>query len=340
MPMNDLYSLESSPPSAQQAHRSTWCPHPTKEIVPTTGSDIKLEPPSAVKLPVTGSLDSATGLKVPTRSDEENAEIPGLLFMGGDHVISRDMSQTSTSSLNLVVMDDVFFTPTPERGAQGHCDAEGLSNSEREGVVEADNLSSISKPPILSQEAPQKPAVRFASTPPRSHPGPLSSKASAGSTEKSATSFEYQCPAPTTAVLLDSWGPVTTEYRDPHYSNPEDVPEHGRTVGDLYFHLEGGDGLPLKEWRGTDEESPSRLGTPDSASGDAEETQSSIDTTGITGWEYASAPPGRQAILRWLRYSKDREEAEKKRRAKRSQVGCLRVSHQALLNRYSLKGQH
>lgn len=316
--MDDLYSLSSSPQSPEQPHRSAYLAEENMAIVP---NGIKLEPPSTVTLPPTGPLDSANAPGLLVGSDEENEEIPGLLFMGGNDVISGEMSQASASSMNLVVMDDLFFTPTPDQ--THHVEEEEPPKSRLEGVVGADNLSFIQRLDIPS-EAPRKAAVRFTSTSPASQLRPLSNKAVAFDTEKSMNAFEYRFQPPTTTVLLDSWGPMTTEYRDPHYSNPEDVPEHGRSVGDLYFHVTGGDGLQREEWRDADEDSPSPQGRPNSADDEVKEVPSpSGATTCITGWEYAGAPPGRREVLRWLRRSKDQGQAEKRARAKHSQVWSL-----------------
>lgn len=254
-------------------------------------------------------------LSTSPRGHVDNERIPGLLFQNEGHS-NQGLSQVSTSSTNLVVMDDVFFTPTPD-----HNPLSTLSDDE--GPVKSNGNtmhnqydSTISALPGIPGHSPRRPAVHFASGRTSQTVHRRGIKKSPSKTDSPQTAVEYVLGPPTTKDLLNSWGAITTQYRDPHYSNPEDVPENGRVIGGLYFHLEGGDGFgPLSEWKqetSLDQEFTELL--------DTEDDTSFIEADHITGWEYASVPPSRRETLRWLRRSAQQEEMEKRRRARRSQA--------------------
>lgn len=106
------------------------------------------------------------------------------------------------------------------------------------------------------------------------------------------TSFTYDIPPPSTRELLGSLealGVPQKIYRDPFYSNEEDVPDFAREYAGLVYQLKGGDGVGnLEEWENTS--GIQSLPVSDKLHG-----------RDVHGWEYAGLPPGQNEVKRWLR---------------------------------------
>ena len=132
--------------------------------------------------------------------------------------------------------------------------------------------------------------------------------------------YRYALPPPTTAALLasvDEYGIPSKVYRSPYYSKAGDAPERPREYAGLVFHLKGGAGLDtLEEWAGS---------TPDDI-GHVGKGKRRLDPTGVTGWEYASAPPSAREVRRWLQSPVGRKTVGPERPKRPSQV-CLCLSH-------------
>lgn len=106
--------------------------------------------------------------------------------------------------------------------------------------------------------------------------------------------YRYALPPPTTPALLASvaeYGIPNKIYPSPHYSKASDAPERPREYAGLVFHLKGGMGLDtLEEWAGSTLDNIGYVG----------KGKRRLDPTGVTGWEYASAPPSAREVRRWL----------------------------------------
>lgn len=318
--MHNLYEMDNtagSPSSALPHHRSNG-KSPVdafhQDHVSTAPNEIKHETPSG--LLAIGVSPSSFNRKSVTDGNKEG--FPVLLFQNGDHPKAKSHSQHSTGPTALVVMEDIFFTPTPDH--QGRDEQIGSKTPVREDITMARHKPDVSPPSFDTSQSPlRKSGVRFASTTALQHQD--RHKINPTSAKKQPLAWEYVIGAPTTKSILDSWGPITTRYRDPHYSNPEDVPEHGRFVGDLLFHLEGGDGFgPLEEWTHQDDDP-----VPDPQSAEVmnmggAEFEISTDAGYIAGWEYASMPPSRRVVIQWLQRVAHQEALENSQRAKRSQI--------------------
>ncbi|KAH9944384.1 uncharacterized protein BXZ73DRAFT_87292 [Epithele typhae] len=110
--------------------------------------------------------------------------------------------------------------------------------------------------------------------------------------------FQFARSPPTTAELLgstDRYNIPSKVYRDPWYSKESDAPDKPREFAGLVFHLKGGEGVAnLEEWQAT-------LGS---------ESKSSLSHTlshrGVSGWEFAGAPPSVRQVRKWLQEDKVR----------------------------------
>jgi len=107
-------------------------------------------------------------------------------------------------------------------------------------------------------------------------------------------------PPPASELLssLESHGLPSKVYQDPHYSKAEDVPERPWEFAGLVYHLKKGDGLSVfQEWE------PSSAVEPLQKNGLSEDRnvfEDWFDRTGVSGWEYASAPPSVREVRKWL----------------------------------------
>ncbi|GLB36160.1 putative DNA polymerase type-B family protein [Lyophyllum shimeji] len=104
--------------------------------------------------------------------------------------------------------------------------------------------------------------------------------------------YEYAIAPPAASDLLnslDDYDLPSRIYRPPYYSVASDVPGRPREYGGLLFHLKGGDGIThLDAWA-------------DSVQANVQpERPFPLLSTGIGGWEYASAPPSVREVKRWL----------------------------------------
>ncbi len=104
--------------------------------------------------------------------------------------------------------------------------------------------------------------------------------------------YTYAATPPSVSELLSSLqahGIPTKIYQDPWYSIESDAPEHPREYAGLVYHLKGGTGTSiLKEWSSTE---------------DTTQKDIKLHPDGISGWEYASAPPSAKAVRRWLEFN-------------------------------------
>ncbi|PSS37734.1 hypothetical protein PHLCEN_2v427 [Hermanssonia centrifuga] len=105
--------------------------------------------------------------------------------------------------------------------------------------------------------------------------------------------YTYAATPPSVSELLSSLqahGIPTKIYQDPWYSIESDAPEHPREYAGLVYHLKGGTGTSiLKEWSSTE---------------DTTQKDIKLHPDGISGWEYASAPPSTKEVRRWLEFNK------------------------------------
>ncbi|KAF8516147.1 hypothetical protein BU17DRAFT_92979 [Hysterangium stoloniferum] len=104
----------------------------------------------------------------------------------------------------------------------------------------------------------------------------------------------YALSPPSTSSLLNSipaYDMVHKEYRDPYYSQSEDLPERPREYAGLVFDLTRGTGTTfLPPW----------------ASEEADNVKTELlGDEGVTGWEYAGWPPNRQRVVQWLRDNRE-----------------------------------
>lgn len=101
--------------------------------------------------------------------------------------------------------------------------------------------------------------------------------------------YEYRQPPPTTSELLttlDVYDVPSMVYQAPFYSNEEDAPEHPREYAGLLYHLKGGTGIGiLEDWVGHTQSNVA---------------DTSFDSSGIYGWEYAATPPSVRQTKVWL----------------------------------------
>ncbi|KAI8995628.1 hypothetical protein BD414DRAFT_513374 [Trametes punicea] len=137
--------------------------------------------------------------------------------------------------------------------------------------------------------------------------------------------YVYTCPPPTSVELVgstDQVGIPSKIYRDPYYSKESDAPERPREYAGLVFHLKGSDGTAnLEEWRSEGDAPPL-----------SSHPSGMLDSTGITGWEYASAPPSVKQARKWLKEQASRREAQAIRAKDSSQI-----DGPTQLNPYGLK---
>ncbi|EPQ60815.1 DNA/RNA polymerase, partial [Gloeophyllum trabeum ATCC 11539] len=103
-------------------------------------------------------------------------------------------------------------------------------------------------------------------------------------------------PPPSASTLLstlDNYGLPAKIYRDPYYSNEADVPEKPREYAGLVYHLKGGEDVAnLEEWQ---------CGSSCDYPGLQKSDMPQFDRMGVGGWEYASSPPSRREVEKWLR---------------------------------------
>lgn len=202
-------------------------------------------------------------------------------------------------------IDDLFFTPrikVPES-----------SSSQLARVNHESMQEELSSPSAVPEESIPQRRIRFGST-------LDTSKRIAIDSERSHSTYEYNLPAPSREALISALDPLGLPfklYRDPYYSNPEDVPERGREFGGLYFELQGGQGYgPLEEWH----EGTFGQNSSPAAFGGVAETKPPFEASGVFGWEFASAPPSKREIVRWLSEKKSDEASQLQRRKKQSQI--------------------
>jgi len=107
-------------------------------------------------------------------------------------------------------------------------------------------------------------------------------------------------PPPASELLssLESHGLPSRIYQDPYYSKAEDVPERPWEFAGLVYRLKKGDGLSvLEEWEPSSAVEPLQKNP---LSEDRNVFEDRFDRTGVSGWEYASAPPSVREVRKWL----------------------------------------
>ena len=121
----------------------------------------------------------------------------------------------------------------------------------------------------------------------------------------STRSVIYARPPPRASTLLDSIaeGTLYKEYRDPYYSVSDDLPERPRQYAGLVFDLTRGSGAAyLPPWN--IEENKAVKVEP-------------LQPEGVGGWEYASWPPSKKRIIKWLDEQRGSKEQPTEKRTKR-----------------------
>ncbi|KAG8828876.1 DNA polymerase zeta [Serendipita sp. 401] len=257
------------------------------------------------------TLEGIVGIRESKAPLSSNQSYPGLPLHTHANSNPLDEYPTSPKTKSIVSgmleapqpppieIEDMFFTPKTKNEAE----------NQNQGTNTDDSYSSalrIAKPK----------GVRFAN-----YQEPNSSKPSKV-VHNENTSFEYSNPPPSTDTLLSGMerlGIPYKDYRDPFYSKLQDIPEHRREFGGLRFHLRRGE---LNEWDDEPSRASSRESTPvsDGSSHNRESPEPSLIGTGVTGWEFASAPPSKRNVLNWLDTTWRSSASEKQRRAKQSQL--------------------
>ncbi|KAG8822408.1 DNA polymerase zeta, partial [Serendipita sp. 399] len=214
-------------------------------------------------------------------------------------VATRKAEQSSQQPIEI---EDVFFSPTIMNGPE---------NDQNQNMA---SLQLKSPADALRITVPKE--VRFADSL-ETHASDYWDKSKRGQ-----SAFEYAEPPPPTDSLLASMndlGIPFKEYRDPFYSKLQDIPEHAREFGGLRFQLYGEE---LNEWDNESSHSLSRESTPFSngSSENRDTPEPSLVGEGVTGWEFASAPPPKRKVLEWLNITWKADLMEKQRRAKQSQL--------------------
>ncbi|KAI0068183.1 hypothetical protein BV25DRAFT_1793280 [Artomyces pyxidatus] len=165
--------------------------------------------------------------------------------------------------------------------------------------------------PVQSGSAPALSATRYAF-------GAQSPRVFSSLARKGLKNLYSYAPSPPSVshVLstIGDYGVPDKVYRDPHYSVEADAPERPWEFAGLVYHLKGGDGLSiLEDWKdGKSGDGPS--------SEDRNVFQDQFDTIGVGGWEFASSPPSRREVCRWLNSDKGKAMGRRSKPHSRSQL--------------------
>jgi DNA polymerase zeta len=140
--------------------------------------------------------------------------------------------------------------------------------------------------------------------------------------------YVYAIPPPCVSELAGSLDQFTIPnkiYRDAYYSNESDAQDKPREYAGLLYHLDGGNGLStLDEWDGVQ----SHAVNASSKTSRKGKTITRCVKTTSGGWEYASSPPNRSEVKKWL--TTDAGQRLLKKSKIPSQVGCLNTSNHNL----------
>ncbi|KAF9453810.1 DNA/RNA polymerase [Macrolepiota fuliginosa MF-IS2] len=124
--------------------------------------------------------------------------------------------------------------------------------------------------------------------------------------------YTYARVPPITTDLiagLESLGLPRKTYRSPFYSNEGDVPERPREFAGLVYNLKGGKGILSADEFVVAPRDP------------ADETLDAKPQFHVqTGWEYASLPPSRRAMKRWLLHERHLRKQSVLQKERRSQI--------------------
>lgn len=91
---------------------------------------------------------------------------------------------------------------------------------------------------------------------------------------------------------IESFGRAKVIYKDPHYSNPTDVPRRDREYGGKRFRLRGTTLRYLPDFRHHSSGTSSRSACPEPAQ--------KFARTSVQTWEFSAAPPSRRDAMAWL----------------------------------------
>lgn len=219
-----------------------------------------------------------------------------------------------------VEIEDVFFTPKPkeEKSSQNwNSDSPPEREKFMKGSTPRDMLS------FFGHSSPNS-SISLSAKP----------RISTTKSGQSSFGFEYVLPPPSKeeiASTLETLGIPYMVYKDPYYSNLEDVPEQGWEFGGLYFELQGGDGYgPREEWHenGVVDEVAQDHPEVVNASLSAQIFKEVMDVKDVPGWEFSGIPPSRRQVIKWVADLRDRESSQKRKR-KKSQV-CPLLSPESL----------
>jgi DNA polymerase zeta len=256
----------------------------------------------------------------------DDEAIPGFSF--SSMTASSNGLKKTNSITQLLEIEDVFYTPPDSRkqAERRKRSASPLGSQRPSKNARIDAKLMIGHP---------KPVVRFASEVEVRSQSTLNGSSSTDN-KRSINSFEYAVPAPSRGALLESMATLEVPskiYRDPFFSNTQDVPDQPFEHGGRRFILKGGVDIgALEPWEDEDEPDTFPSSSPASvnSTGSADMDREPLQSEGVYGWEYASMPPSRKQTEMWLKESKSQHLAELKRRRRQSQVCCTLLIHTIL----------
>lgn len=180
-----------------------------------------------------------------------------------------------------------------------------------------DDSSGSKESPSSAERRPKK-RVRVSSpvvslTPPQPSQSVPNGSGSSGGPELDPTSWEYAPRPPTLRAVVDTMtleGVEPVEYRDPFYSNPEDVPPRPKLFAGRAFRLKGNDVQELRPFEYTTEFTGANTWL---------KTRRLEQARADYGWEYAPVPPSLRTVIDYCK-GKDEEIAASMAAASASQL--------------------
>lgn len=255
-----------SPQSPTPKARKVVTPSPEEPL-----SEIKVGRSSSQKPPPNAQRTPAASMLAP----------PSALTM---RMLSATLPNTSRSSGSA---ESPTASKRPLTAALLHEDSSGS----KESPSSAERMSRPKKRVRVSS-----PVVSL--TPPQ--PSQPNGSGSSGGPEISPGSWEYAPRPPTLREVVETMtleGVEPVEYRDPFYSNPEDVPPRPKLFAGRAFRLKGND---IQELR------PFEYSTKVSGTNSWLKTRPLEPATAEFGWEYAPVPPSLRTVVDYCK-GKDEE---------------------------------